>query len=227
MDKGQHKIEWRDGVPVSTLFDDPFFSLEDGLAETRHTFLDGNNLPARFRDGFHVAELGFGTGLNFLAALVAFREAGCGGRLHFTSFEAFPMAMDDLHQALAVYPDLPSDTLLQSDRTALSPRITGQDFELRIIIGDVREVLPTWDGAADAWFLDGFAPAKNPEMWGVDVMEQVARHTAPGGTFATYTAVGDVRRALASAGFTVERIPGFGCKRHMTRGQLGGGGSDR
>ncbi|MBL4629497.1 MAG: FAD-dependent oxidoreductase, partial [Roseicyclus sp.] len=73
----------------------------------------------------------------------------------------------------------------------------------------------------------GFAPAKNPEMWGVDVMEQVARHTAPGGTFATYTAVGDVRRALASAGFTVERIPGFGRKRHMTRGQLGGGKSDR
>ena len=80
--------------------------------------------------------------------------------------------------------------------------------------------MPSWDGEADAWFLDGFSPAKNPELWAPDLMAEVARHTAPGGTFATYTAAGHVRRALADAGFTVSRQPGFGRKRHMTTGML-------
>ena len=86
--------------------------------------------------------------------------------------------------------------------------------------GDARETLPTWEGRADAWFLDGFSPAKNPELWGADLMTEVARHTAPRGTVATYTAAGFVRRGLQAAGFTVERVPGFGRKRHMTRAQL-------
>lgn len=94
------------------------------------------------------------------------------------------------------------------------------DAKLHLIVGDARETLPRWQGQADAWFLDGFAPSKNPEMWDPALLAEVARHTAPGGTFATYTAAGFVRRALAAAGFAVTRCPGFGRKRHMTRGVL-------
>ncbi len=211
MGKDQHKIEWRDGVPVSRLFDDPFYSLDNGLAETRYVFLQGNQLPERFCDGFHVAELGFGTGLNFLTTLLAFRQSGCPGKLLFTTFEAFPMAEADMRAALLPFAELPVEALFRRD---------GTDYALSVVEGDVRQTLPHWQGRADAWFLDGFAPAKNPEMWGTDVLAQVAAHTAPGGTFATYTAVGDVRRALAASGFIVERITGFGRKRHMTKGRL-------
>lgn len=221
MGKDQHKIEWRDGVPVSVQFDDPFYSLDNGLEETRYVFLEGNQLPARFFDGFHVAELGFGTGLNFLVCLQAWRASGAQGKLRFTSFEAFPMRVADMLTALQPFPDLPKSMIEDDDDLhILSPRIIGPDFDLTLVRGDVRDTLPHWDGMADAWFLDGFAPAKNPEMWGADVLTEVARHTRPQGTFATYTAVGAVRRTLAAAGFTVERIQGFGRKRHMTRGRL-------
>ena len=210
-------IEWRDGViPVSTMFDDPYFSLDNGMEETRHVFLGGNDLPARFRDGFHLAELGFGTGLNFLVALQSFRASGCGGRLRFTSFEAYPMVMDDLHAALRAFDGLPDDLA----RAQVFPQLmVGADFDLRVIVGDARETLPAWDGAADAWFLDGFSPAKNPELWSPELMAQVA-HTAAGGTAATYTAAGFVRRGLADAGFEVSRVQGYGRKRHMTRAVL-------
>lgn len=211
MSENQHKIAWRDGIPVSLQFDDPFFSLSDGLAETVHVFLAGNGLPERFRDGFHIAETGFGTGLNFLAALASFRACGCGGVLHFTSFEAFPMAPQDQRTALARYPALPLDALS-------APQ--GPDYRLTLIEGDARRTLPLWAGAADAWFLDGFAPARNPEMWEAPLLAEVARHTRPNGSVATYTAAGAVRRALADAGFEVERVAGHGAKRHMTRGHL-------
>ncbi|MEX3017359.1 tRNA (5-methylaminomethyl-2-thiouridine)(34)-methyltransferase MnmD [Gymnodinialimonas hymeniacidonis] len=220
MDQDQQKIEWRGAVPVSTRFDDPYFSLDDGLAETRYVFLEGNDLPGRFTDGFHVAELGFGTGLNFLATLQSWRAAGMAGVLHFTSFEAFPMPMGDLTHALAAFDELPTEVLTSAIGPDLPPQIEGPDFTLSIIQGDARETLPAWDGKADAWFLDGFAPAKNPDMWSAELMAEVGRRTAPGGTFATYTAVGYVRRALDAAGFDLERIPGFGRKRHMTKGRL-------
>ena len=212
MGKDQHKIEWRGEVPISTQFADPFYSLKDGLAETRYVFLDGNDLPARFRDGFHVAELGFGTGLNFLATLQAFRNASVPGKLHFTSFEAFPMDPQDMARALAPFAGLPTEAVL-GDRN-------GTDFKLTVIQGDARITVPNWHGRADAWFLDGFAPVQNPELWEDALLYAVAGKTAPGGTFATYTAVGRIRRTLASAGFNVERIKGFNAKPHMTRGTM-------
>ncbi len=200
------KIEWNGPVPVSTQFDDPYFSLQDGLAETQHVFLAGNDLPDRFCNGFHVAELGFGTGLNFLVTLKAFRQAGIKGTLHFTSFEAFPMDPKDRNEALAHFEDLPFDGLNGA-----------ADVKLTIIEGDARKTLPDWKGMADAWFLDGFSPAKNPELWEDDLMQSVVDHLHPGGTLATYTAAGFVRRALQDAGMDVTRSPGFGRKRHMTR----------
>ncbi|MGK7662012.1 MULTISPECIES: tRNA (5-methylaminomethyl-2-thiouridine)(34)-methyltransferase MnmD [unclassified Marinovum] len=216
------ELEWRDGhVPVSTRFDDPYYSLDNGLAETRHVFLAGNDLPARFADGFHIAELGFGTGLNLLCALSAFRAAGTPGRLHFTSFEAFPMQADDMIAAQAGFPELAAIAAeLAPQWQAGARHFETPDLTFTLVQGDARETLPHWSGKADAWFLDGFSPAKNPELWGEALMMQVARHTAPGGTAATYTAAGHVRRALAAGGFAVTRIPGFGRKRHMTRATL-------
>lgn len=209
------QIEWRDGrVPVSIQFDDPYFSLENGMDETHHVFLGGNDLPARFTDRFHVAELGFGTGLNFLVTLQAFRDSGCGGTLCFTSFEAFPMAMTDLHTALRAFDGLPDDL---AAATEFPTHLDGSDFELRVIIGDARTTLPTWNGKADAWFLDGFSPAKNPELWSPELMMQVGAHTVQEGTAATYTAAGFVRRGLVAAGFAVSRVKGYGRKRHMTQ----------
>ena len=208
-------LDWREGgIPVSRRVDDPYFSLNGGLAETRHVFLAGNDLPARLRPGFHVAELGFGTGLNLLALAQVTTVP-----IRFTSFEAYPMTPDELARAHAAFPELAD---LSAELRAGWPTrsFTVGHVQAMVITADARDALPAWQDRADAWFLDGFSPAKNPELWGDDLMAQVAAHTAPGGTFATYTAAGHVRRALASAGFTVTRAQGFAGKRHMSRGQL-------
>ncbi len=210
-----HPLDWHTtplgAVPVSLQFDDPFYSLQGGLAETRHVFLAGNGLPERFKDGFNVAELGFGTGLNFLTTLQAFRDAGVPGQLNFTSFEAYPLNSSALARALTPFAvDLPVEVLTDVHD------VQGSDFNLHIIHGDANDTLPAWDGLADAWFLDGFSPAKNPALWSPQIIAEVGRHTAPGGTAATYSAAGHVRASLAAAGFTVSRVPGFGKKRHMT-----------
>ena len=212
------EITWRDGrIPVSTRFDDPYYSLDNGLAETRHVFLDGNDLPERFDDGFHVAELGFGTGLNLLALALLWKASGVRGKLHFTSFEAFPLSLEEAQRAHAEFPEV--ESLVQD----FAPLWQGQKVQLdwieaQVVTGDARIIVPDLAGCADAWFLDGFSPARNPELWGAELMAAVGAKTSPGGTFATYTAAGAVRRALSDAGFTVERVPGFGRKRHMTRG---------
>lgn len=212
-------LDWRDGaVPVSRRFDDPYFSLADGLAETRHVFLAGNHLPARFHDGFAIAELGFGTGLNLLATLLAAGQT----RLTYTSFEAFPMTAPEMDRALRAFPEAHAvaGPLLEAWAGG-ARRFQLGGVAVEVVMGDARATLPAWAGRADAWFLDGFSPAKNPELWSEAIMTQVARHTAPGGSFATYTAAGHVRRALALAGFAVERLPGHGRKRHMSAGRLG------
>ncbi|MBO9466393.1 tRNA (5-methylaminomethyl-2-thiouridine)(34)-methyltransferase MnmD [Tropicibacter sp. R15_0] len=212
----QNPLDWRGETPVSTRFDDPYFSLENGLAETRHVFLQGNDLPARFADGFHIAELGFGTGLNLLAALQMWRDAKIPGQLQFTTFEAFPISPQEMIRAQAAFPEV-SD--IAADLRAFWGQTRFETPELRfeMIQGDARETLPLWQGQADAWFLDGFSPAKNPELWSPELMAEVAAHLAPGGTAATYTAAGHVRRGLVAAGLDVTRIPGYGRKRHMTR----------
>jgi tRNA U34 5-methylaminomethyl-2-thiouridine-forming methyltransferase MnmC len=214
----QSLIDWKDGViPVSRRFDDPYFSLNDGLAETRHVFLAGNGLPERLRAGFQVAELGFGTGLNLLALCLLQPPAP----MRFTSFEAFPLTAEEIARALDHFPEARAiaDPFLgqwaAGNRTFTLGQVTAN-----IIIGDARETLTHWPEKADAWFLDGFSPAKNPELWAPEMMSEVAHHTVPGGTFATYTAAGHVRRALAEAGFAVERRPGHGRKRHMSIGNL-------
>ena len=215
-------LEWRDGgVPVSTRFDDPYFSAYDGLAETRHVFLVGNDLPARLADGFHIAELGFGTGLNLLATQMLWAQMGAAGTLRYTSFEAYPMPAADIARALQHFPDMAAiaDPFLTAwgggQRQFALPGMV-----VEVVVGDARDTLPRWQGQADAWFLDGFSPAKNPELWSEDLLAEVARHTVAGGSFATYTAAGHVRRALQAAGFAVERRAGHGRKRHMSAGAM-------
>ena len=174
-------------------------------------------MPGRFRDGFVIAELGFGTGLNLMATLAA---AG-RNRLCYTSFEAFPLATNDIARALAAFPETAelADAFLH--HWAAGKRcFTLGSVTVQVIEGDANATLPRWDGQADAWYLDGFSPARNPELWSDGLMAEVARHTAAKGTFATYSAAGHVRRALTAAGFQVDRLPGFGRKRHMTAGRL-------
>ncbi len=215
--RGQ-ELDWRDGViPISRRFDDPYFSLNDGLAETRHVFLAGNDLPGRLHPGFHVAELGFGTGLNLLALHIA----NPNQPIRFTSFEAFPLEASEIARALDHFPQARkvADPFLAVWQTGARTFEIGS-ITAEIIIGDANDTLPKWPHKADAWFLDGFSPAKNPQLWSPDLMAEVARHTAAGGTFATYTAAGHVRRALGEAGFAVQRQPGHGRKRHMSVGVL-------
>jgi tRNA U34 5-methylaminomethyl-2-thiouridine-forming methyltransferase MnmC len=215
MVEDQHaEVAWNErGTPVSIRFDDPYFSLEDGLAETRHTFLAGNDLPARFRPGFHVAELGFGTGLNMLATALAAEV----GPIRYTSFEAFPMRADEIARALAAFPE--AEAIAAPFLAAWArgeTRFALGTLEVEVALGDARETVAAWPGRADAWYLDGFSPAKNPELWGDDLLQAVADHSTADGTAATYTAAGFVRRGLEAAGFAVERRAGFGRKRHMS-----------
>lgn len=216
------KLRWEDrDLPVSEQFDDPYYSRHDGLAESRHVFLDGNDLATRFAsvERFHIAELGFGTGLNMLAAAELWHRLGDGGVLHLTSFEKYPMQRDEMARALAQWPELFdwTDALL---RQWPARNITLPGADLTLMLGDVAETVPSWGGTANAWFLDGFAPSRNPEMWTDPILQAVAKRTAPGGTFATYTAAGFVRRGLGAAGFTVTKRQGFGSKRDMLTGHL-------
>lgn len=216
------RLEWLEGsIPVSTRYGDIYFSSDDPLGEFRHVFLAGNGLPGRFRPGFRIAELGFGTGLNMLAALAEWCASGTEGRLTYTGFEAHPLPVEDMERALSPHPELsvhlqPVARALREGHTV----IRTESLEAEVIVGDARRTLPAWCGLADAWFLDGFAPSRNPELWEDGLLAGLAERTAPDGTFATYTCAGRVKRALAAAGFSVERADGFGRKRHMLRGRL-------
>ena len=136
-DPARHpQLDWTGGVPVSTRFDDPYFSLGGGLAETRHVFLDGNDLPARLRAGFHVAELGFGTGLNCLALAQVAQVP-----VVMTSFEAWPMSVAQLEQAHAAFPEL-ADLSAQLRAGWGGQVIRMRQVELRLVLGDVAQTLP-------------------------------------------------------------------------------------
>jgi tRNA U34 5-methylaminomethyl-2-thiouridine-forming methyltransferase MnmC len=166
-----------------------------------------------------MAELGIGTGLNLLALIALVREAG-QGPIRYTGFEAFPLSASDMRAALTAFPEVADDVEALVAAWETGGPFRTPELEATFIFGDARETLPRWPGKADAWFLDGFAPARNPELWEPALLAEVARHTAPGGTAATYSAAGEVRRSLATVGFEVERRPGHGRKRHMTVARL-------
>lgn len=219
----QAELDWSDrGAPRSRRFGDVYFSLEDGLAESRAVFLAGCGLPEAWagRRAFTVAELGFGAGLNVLALIALWRRARPpGGRLHVFSVEAFPMARADAARAHAAWPELaPVSEALLAQWPTPTPgfhrlELAADGVILDVAQGEAAAMLAAWDGRADAWFLDGFAPAANPEMWRPELVELVAARSAPGARAATFTVAGAVRRALAEAGFAVAKRPGHGRKR--------------
>lgn len=237
------ELEWlEDGVPRSGRFGDTYFSRAGGLAETGHVFHAGNGLPQRLmgRDSFTIGELGFGTGLNLLATLKLIRTLEAPPKLTFLSLEAYPLTLMQLERAHAAFPDVAAEAEALREALAGAARDEGRltpgwhlavldGLRLWLGTGDARSLLPGLaagqgpDGLqpalpVDAWFLDGFSPAKNPELWSPELMRAVHGLTAAGGTFATYSAAGWVRRNLEAAGFEVERIKGFAGKRQMMRG---------
>lgn len=225
------QLDWDDqGLPRSRVFDDVYFSDLSGLDETRYVFLEQNALRERFAalpvgGRLVIGETGFGTGLNFLCAWQLFEQhAVAGARLHFVSVEKYPLSLPDLQRALALWPELKpfADQLLAQyvaihqgfQRLILDQgRIT-----LTLLIGDALEQLPQLDTQIDAWFLDGFAPAKNPDMWTAELFAELARLAAPGSTISTFTSTGWVRRLLNAAGFKMKRTPGIGHKWEILRG---------
>lgn len=232
------ELDWLDGeVPRSEAFGDTYFSKAGGLAETWHVFLGGNGLPGRFegRERFTIAEFGFGTGLNFLTTLAAWSQVPDRPALTFISFELFPMTGEQLARALGAFPELGdfSRALIDAwDPKAGWNRLDVAGASLIIGIGDARELIgdlrPDTTGSTgpgkpiapvDAWYFDGFSPARNPELWDTALMQQAADLTASGGTLATYTAAGWVRRNLQAAGFLVEKTRGFAGKREMLVGR--------
>ncbi|MDR3514100.1 MAG: FAD-dependent 5-carboxymethylaminomethyl-2-thiouridine(34) oxidoreductase MnmC [Caulobacteraceae bacterium] len=216
-------VSWdADGLPRSRRFGDVYFSSADGLAESRAVFLAGCGLPQAWagRRRFTVGELGFGSGLNILALLDLWRaHRPSGARLDIFSVEAFPMPAADARRALSAWPEIADLAgALASHWPRAAPgfhRIDfpGIDATLDLAVMDVAEALEAWDGRADAWFLDGFSPACNPDMWSEAVFQALARRSAPGARAATFTVAGAVRRGLAAAGFEVAKAPGFGRKR--------------
>ena len=227
----------QENTPVSDKFDDVYFSNQDGLAETHYVFLEGNQLWERWVNyqeaHFVISETGFGTGLNFFAVTTLFREFRQKHpdsplkRLYFISFEKYPLPLDALQQAHLAYPQF-SHLAQHLQQHWLNPiqgcyRFHFDETTLDLWFGDVAENLPQlgdyMNSKIDAWFLDGFAPSKNPDMWNEQLYQQMFRFTKLQGTFATFTAASAVRKGLENAGFNINKRKGFGKKRECLSGQ--------
>ncbi len=229
------QIVWDEhGNPTSSEFGDVYFATGAGLEETRHVFMIQNNLRERFSalpagGRLVIGETGFGTGLNFLCAWQLFNEcAPADAHLQFISVEKFPLSRTDLQRALDLWPELTAQAgPLLAQYVAIHPGFQRLVFEdarvtLTLLIGDAHAMLTQLDGQIDAWFLDGFAPAKNPDMWNDALFAELARLSAPQATLGTFTSTGWVRRALKAAGFAMKRIPGIGHKWEVMRGTFAG-----
>ena len=223
------RLEWLDGQPYSSRFGDVYFSRASGLDETLYVFLQQNQLHLRFSDlqhpHFTIAETGFGTGLNFLCAWQLWNDcAPDHATLHFVSTELYPLTPQELAQALALWPHLASfaEKLLEQYDNLIPGfnQMTFGNIRLTLLIGDAMDTLPQVTGLVDAWFLDGFAPARNPDMWGGKLLREIARLSHSTTTFSTFTSAAAVRRGLIEVGFAVEKIKGFASKREMLRGRF-------
>lgn len=228
-------IQWQEnenGVnqPYSLDFNDVYFNSESGLQETEYVFVEHNQLKQRFKalknTHFTIIETGFGTGLNFLAVAAHWLALSKpSAQLHYISIEKFPLSPADFFNAVQIMSQLPSisNPLIaqyENLNTGFNCFKFAHNIELQLHIGDINDVLPTINQPADAWLLDGFAPAKNAEMWSQQVFTEVARLSKAGTTFATFTSAGEVKRGLQSVGFNVQKCAGFGKKREMLSGSF-------
>lgn len=229
-------LDWivEDGVeiPVSRQFGDVYFSKANGLAETRHVFLQGNELSGRLaqlqsHQYFCVGETGFGTGLNILALWQLWQQCRPNNhsRLHVITVEKFPLSHNDLQRALDAWPDLAhlSSQLIAQYPPALPGchRLVFADerFSIDLWLGDAADCLPVIQSshAVDAWFMDGFAPKCNPELWQENILKDLIRLSGPGTTFASFSVAGVVKQGLRQFGIKVTRPAGFGRKREMLK----------
>lgn len=237
------KLSWKNGNPYSESFEDHFFAQEGGYEESKYVFLAQNGLPGRWSEQcsnqgpdqqadkkqsrFVIGETGFGTGLNFLTTVEAWlNHAPPERQLHYISIEKHPFEIEDLRK---IYQTWGALSALGRDLLEVYPSMLGgfhrrylfdNRIVLTLVFADVAEALPQISAQVDAWYLDGFAPSKNPGMWTAELFEQLVLHSAKNTTFSTFTAAGFVRRGLIEAGFKVEKFPGFGQKREMLRGEL-------
>jgi tRNA 5-methylaminomethyl-2-thiouridine biosynthesis bifunctional protein len=222
-------LQWNNQQPYSLDFDDVYYSSDDGLAETDYVFIQHNQLNQRFaqleKPSFTIIETGFGTGLNFFCAAQHFLAyAPKNATLHFISTERYPLTVDDFIKANRywfVFEQMVQQ--LASTYTQLTDGLNKLNccdnrIQLDLWIGDINQLLPQIHTPADAWFLDGFAPAKNSDMWSASLFNEIARLSQPNTTFATFTSAGEVRRQLQAAGFKVRKAAGFGKKREMLHG---------
>ena len=225
------QLDWsRPGTPAATDFGDIYFSTDGGLDETRKVFLDGCGLPENWQDKtrFTIAELGFGSGLNFLAAWQLWAQtAQPHQRLHFVSIEKFPFDSKQIRRALSAWPELAnySQPLIRDwpGRVKGLHRLNFGAVTLTLVHEDVETAFSQLDNLkADAWFLDGFSPSGNPAMWSEAVMKAVAKACAPNARLASFSVAGTVRTALKNAGFEVRKRPGFGRKRHRLEAMFTG-----
>jgi tRNA U34 5-methylaminomethyl-2-thiouridine-forming methyltransferase MnmC len=220
-------LEWRDGdMPYSPAFGDHFYCQTDGRLECGHVFLAGNGLPERWagKSNFLIGELGFGTGLNFAETWRQWKALRADGQnLVFMSFELYPMRREDIDRALSRWPEI------DAERQALTKLWPGEpqgtvtlaldsQTRLSVVCGPALEGVAAAEPGFDAWYLDGFAPSRNGDMWSEDLMRLVCERAVPGGSFATYAAAGFVRRNLLAAGFAVDRRKGYAGKREMLCG---------
>ncbi len=250
------------GAPVSSHFEDFYFSTDNGLQETQHVFINANHLPQRWLDHdgqtFVIGETGFGTGLNFLATLRTWLDViqnqsqnqsqsqsknpndSSNKQLHFISFEKYPLTYDDLKKSLAQWPilaDLTTQLLAQyppalpgchrltfNQNAVAQSAVNQSTVILDLWFGDIKDTLPQLfrrrHGTVDAWYLDGFSPGKNADMWSPEIYQAMMILSKPGATLATFTAASMVRKGLIAAGFNITKIVGFGKKREMLTGQV-------
>ena len=232
----QHaQIDWDDqGRPHSRQYDDVYFAVNEGIEETKHVFLGQTRLAERFtalaaNACLVIGETGFGTGMNFFCAWQLFdAHAHADARLHFVSVEKYPLGYADMAKAVRLWPELAAYTEpLLAQYVAVHPGFQQFTFAngrvtLTLLIGDALEQLPQLDAPIDVWFLDGFAPAKNPDMWTPELFAQLARLSHSGTVLGTFTTTGWVRRSLVEAGFAMKKVPGIGKKWEVMSGMYTG-----
>ncbi len=234
------EVIFESDVPVSKEFGDVYFSKEGGMEETVYVFWEGNDiskkLKASGKSSFSIGELGFGTGLNYFVSLELWRKEKNPPSLFFYTLEKHPLEEKTLKTMQTHFPELITweTSILQSYLNYMARKPIPQDpwewivphpsgtstFTLKLYLGDVSEVLKIWDVSIDSWYLDGFAPSKNPQMWSEEILSAVAEKSKQGSSFSTFTAAGFVRRSLQNLGFSVEKRKGFGKKREMLVGRF-------
>jgi len=220
----QKNISWNNKTPKSTQFEDVYYSTTDGLEETKNVFIFGNQLPQRWhqKKPFVIAETGFGTGLNFVATLAQWNKSSPQQtQLDYISVEKYPLSKHDIKKALSHWPELNDYTseLLHVYPSGIAGlhrlKLLQGRVSLTLMIGDATQMYRDLTATVDAWYLDGFAPSRNPQMWSTELCKEIARLSQPGTTFSTYTAAGQVRKNLQDAGFTVSKVAGHGKRERL------------